>query len=536
MTKTSPNGSWPRRTLAILTYVATGALAFATTTAAQQSNVTLQSADGAIDVTGGLIAFEDGAYHLQTQFGPLSVPETGVTCIGLACPQMGPKAPRVSIAGSSALTQELMPLLVGGYAATLDASVDPINGSGLKGMHVQLVGQQGFGDPVKEVLVQEVSNPAGFSSLLSKTADIAASSRRILRDEAMALRENGAASMVSIKSEHVVAIDSLAVITHPDNPVQSLSTRDLAKIYSSEITNWAQLGGPDAPINVYARGQGSGARFEFDKEIMGEPGSTLRAPSLNFPGDGLAMASAVRSDPYGIGYVSYATLRGTKPLSLVNECGLTLEPGPFASKTEEYPLSRRLYLYSRQDNLSPEAAGVVNFAISPSADAVIEKTGYFSLRVESAELDNTRAHLAAMAANETETFLLNEIDRMQSEMEGWQRLSTMFRFGTGALRIDNKGLRDVERLVSHLQDQQVPVEVAFVGFTDDSGVFESNTDLSLMRAEETAKQIQGLIETPLQNVTFTSKGFGELAPVGCNQSTQGRAINRRVEVWIRQAI
>ena len=61
------------------------------------------------------------------------------------------------------------------------------------------------------------------------------------------------ADMTSADSEHVIAIDGLAILVHPANPVDQLSIETLAQIFAGEITNWSAVGGPDRAIQVYAR-------------------------------------------------------------------------------------------------------------------------------------------------------------------------------------------------------------------------------------------------------------------------------------------
>jgi phosphate transport system substrate-binding protein len=74
-----------------------------------------------------------------------------------------------------------------------------------------------------------------------------------------------------------------------------------------------------------------------------------------------------------------------------------------------------------------------------------------------------------------------------------------------------------------------------VGFTDDVGAFDSNRELSQERAEQVLAELQQRAGDRLQNVNLTYRGFGEVAPTACNQEDRGRAINRRVEVWIQAA-
>ena len=76
-------------------------------------------------------------------------------------------------------------------------------------------------------------------------------SRKIKPEEASRLA--GFGDMTSPAAEHVLGLDGIAVIVSKANPVQSLTKEQLARVFAGEITNWRQLGGPSAGINVYAR-------------------------------------------------------------------------------------------------------------------------------------------------------------------------------------------------------------------------------------------------------------------------------------------
>ncbi len=91
----------------------------------------------------------------------------------------------------------------------------------------------------------------GMRGLASGEAQIAMSSRPIKASEEALLADFG--PMRSFDSEHVVAIDGLAVIVHPSNPLDALTVSDIARLFSGEIRNWAELGGSNRPVSLYAR-------------------------------------------------------------------------------------------------------------------------------------------------------------------------------------------------------------------------------------------------------------------------------------------
>ena len=93
----------------------------------------------------------------------------------------------------------------------------------------------------------------GFRAVQAGQASIAMSSRPIKAKEVEILASVG--NMRSVAAEHTVAVDGLAVLVHPSNPLNSLSTRQIAQIFSGEIRRWSELGGADMAIQIYAQGR-----------------------------------------------------------------------------------------------------------------------------------------------------------------------------------------------------------------------------------------------------------------------------------------
>ena len=496
--------------------------------------VTLKSADGTVNLTGEFIEFADNSYMVRTPLGDLRIAASRVTCEGEACPVFEVEGTDVQIAGSDTVGLGLMPLLLEGYAGNIEAAAT-ISTSNGNNMVAELIGDDGFGDEIGSYLVQSSGSSKAFSALLENNAQIGMSSRRIRPAEARALRDAGAGNMVSPSQEHIVAVDSLVVITHPSNPVEQLSIEQLGKIYSGEIKNWNQVGGPDSDILVIDRSEGSGTRAVFADAVFGAEQQADIAPlEVRIAKDNSEVSELVNSFENAIGFVGYAFQRGAKPMTLVNECGLTVRPDAFSARTEEYALQRRLYLYTRDDVETQQVTDFLTYATSPAADAVIAKSGFIGLgvdrRLQSLDSDRGRALLDPNADQYEAVFMRD----MLSKMVDYDRLSTTFRFRTGSSKLDERGLIDMQRLATYLETQPGS-EVLFVGFTDDVGAFDSNRVLAEDRAQQALAEFKGFVGDNVGNYTLDSVGYGEIAPSGCNVADEGRRINRRVEVWVKAA-
>ena len=513
-----------------------GAIALAggllTASVAQAEQVTLRSSDGTVNMTGDFVSFEDNSYVINTALGQLRVSANRVSCVGAACPDLSTGEADVVMSGSDIIGLGLMPLITEGYAGARNAAASITNTTTIGEFFANLVADQGFGDDFVTIRVSSSGATDGLQDLLARRSEIAMAARRILPEEASRLSNDGAGDMVSPAQEHIMAIDSLVVITHPDNPVQTLNVRQLLGIYSGQISNWSQVGGPDLPVQVVIRNVGAGRKDVFESRIFGDSGVGL-TPNAKLVPQSTDVALEVNADPAAIGVVGYAFRRGASTVNIINQCGITMTPDAFSAKTEEYALQRRLFLYTRQDTLSTKGREFVDFITSPEADPLIRKAGFIGFSVDRREqtFDDARAQaLLRPAADPVEAGFMQQ---MLARMVEYDRLSTTFRFRTGSAQLDERAQIDKERLLDYLQTQPAGSEILFVGFTDDVGSFQNNLALSERRAAQVADEVRAFAGSRLPGVTISSVGYSEVAPSGCNASDNGRRINRRVEVWIK---
>ena len=494
------------------------------------SEVALKSADGTVNLVGELVDFKDDSYVIRTALGELRVAASRVRCEGESCPTFETATANVRITGSDTLGDGIMPLLMSGYAGFLDAEASITNTQVEGQLLASLVGDGGFGDDIGTFLVTSTTSGAGFEALLNKEAAIVMSSRRIRPDEARSLRDAGLGNMVSPTQEYIIAADGLVVIVHPDNETSSITVQDLARVFSGEYSNWSQLGGPDMPITVVSTPEDSDESSVLNLQVFGE-NAPPRPDGAIIVQDNTAVAAAVNDNPGAIGFVGFAFERGAKPVTLVNECGIAVEPDSFSAKTEEYKLQRRLYLYT-SESADQMTRDFLSFAQSESADGVIAKAGFIDLGIErrAQTIDGERA--VGLLNSQVDAFEGNVIREFLAQMIQFDRLSTTFRFRLGSSRLDERARLDMERLTRYLETMPEGTSVKMVGFTDDIGAFTSNQRLSEDRARAVTNELKAFAGDRLAGIQFSASGYGEIAPAACNSTEPGRGINRRVEVWI----
>src|SRR5262249_13632329 len=143
-------------------------------------------------------------------------------------------------------------------------------------------------------------------------------------------------------SETVVAMDGIAIIVHPNNAVDRLTTAQLERIFGGTITNWSELGGPALPIKVLARDKISGTHDAFMSLVM--HGTELKATRMFENSE--ALVREVRSARGAIGFVGLAYTKQVKSLAIQDGDAQALLPTPFTAATEDYALARRLFFYT----------------------------------------------------------------------------------------------------------------------------------------------------------------------------------------------
>ena len=363
---------------------------------------------------------------------------------------------------------------------------------------------------IEEIFIQAHKSQEAFEALASGTADIGMASRPINQQEIAMLQRLG--DMTAAANEHVIGLDGIAVIVNRDNVVAHLTTDQLGAAFGGIVRDWANLGGQAGSIHVYARPDGSGTYEIFKSKILGDTG-LLRADATRIE-DSSQLSAAVAADPAGIGFVGlpYVGKARAVPISAIG--GHFLPPTPFTVATEDYYLARRLYLYTGDRTAKPEIAGFVGFALSSEGQAVVERTGFTPLTVRPEAADAP----------------IDSSQRFRRLVAGTLRLTTTFRFATGAKDLDSRAVQDTENLSAFLSSSGIaPDHVLLIGFTDDQGDSRQNLTLSRQRAARVAmalgeRNLHGLQEF----------GFGAELPVANNATEDGRRLNRRVEVYLRQ--
>jgi phosphate transport system substrate-binding protein len=215
----------------------------------------------------------------------------------------------------------------------------------------------------------------GLSSLISSTCDCAMSSRNI-KEKEIALANKRGVYPFEIK----VALDGLAVVVNPANPVDKLTMDQLAGIFTGKLSNWKEVGGRDERIVVLSREVNSGTHVYFKEHVLRKldktskeefaPGALMLSSSQAIADEVAANSSAIGY--YGMGYISSKQ----KPVSIAANA-----ESPYIAATIEnvisgvYPISRPLLLYT---NGEPQGLirKFIDFALSDEGQEIVRKTDF----------------------------------------------------------------------------------------------------------------------------------------------------------------
>lgn len=223
-------------------------------------------------------------------------------------------------------------------------------------------------NPLLKITVAESGSGNGAKSLINATCDIADMSRFMKTEEIKAAVEKGI-----VPVSHVVAMDGIAMIVHPANPVKNLSLDQIDGIYLGKLTNWNELGGPDEKIVVISRDTNSGTYEAFEELALKKQKMTN---SVEYVGSNGAVRQRVQSTPGAIGYVGLGFIDKTVKAVSVDEVEATREK----VISGKYPISRPLFMFTNgYPKLGSDIYQFITFYLTPKGQEIIESLGYVAV-------------------------------------------------------------------------------------------------------------------------------------------------------------
>lgn len=226
----------------------------------------------------------------------------------------------------------------------------------------------------QEVAIQVTGGGSGtgISAIINGSTDICNSSRPLKQSEMDKLKDRYGSFGIEIPC----AKDGITVFLHASSPVKELSVKQLSGIYSGKITNWKEVGGPDAKIKLYGRENSSGTYVFFKDNVVK---ADYAASCQTLPGTA-AVVNAVKNDKFGIGYGGAAYAAGVKHCNVKKDDKSTAySPTPENIKAGTYPITRYLYMYMT-NRPTGEIKKYVDWILSPEGQKLVVEVGYFPVK------------------------------------------------------------------------------------------------------------------------------------------------------------
>jgi phosphate transport system substrate-binding protein len=233
--------------------------------------------------------------------------------------------------------------------------------------------------PKVSVAVTGGGSGTGIAALLSNTCDIAELSRELKPEEIAMAREKGFEP-----KQITVALDGLAVVVHPSNPLSQLTMEQLAAVFSGSVKNWKEIGGADLPIVVLSREVNSGTHVYFKEHVLrkGDKESQVEfAANALMLSSSQAIADEVAQNPgaigyYGMGYISPRE----KALAIARDAASpAVSPTIDNVLSQAYPISRPLLMVSRGQPRDL-VADFLAFVLSPEGQKIVSKIDFVPVK------------------------------------------------------------------------------------------------------------------------------------------------------------
>ena len=209
-------------------------------------------------------------------------------------------------------------------------------------------------NPKVKITVQGGGSSLGIKSAQDGTAKIGTSSKELNAEEKKGL------------TEFLIGKDGIVIAVNNLNPVNKLTKNQLKDIFSGNITNWNEVGGHDAKINVITREDGSGTRTAFEDIVMGKNVTITKTAIVQSSTE--AVKQTVKQDPNSIGFISLANLNSDVKALQID--GITPSEQSIASGAYKI---QRPFIFLVKGEPKGEIKAFIDWVLSPEGQAIIKQ-------------------------------------------------------------------------------------------------------------------------------------------------------------------
>lgn len=466
-------------------------------TAGLAQDATLTARSGGLSVSGRMVSYDGVTYRIETQWGRLTVDAAAVDCKGPGCPDLMRFAPELRIAVEPWLADHLLHPLIQSFAhaegltLTADGPTLDLSHDGRTELRLHLLTLPGPAAPL----------------LATEAAD--------------------AALTVDARGGRLIARLPLTLASAPDAPPGAITIEAL-RDQRHQGGGWERLGAEARPLVWHNLPHGS-SLDEATALALGP----LKAEAAR-ASDPESLFQALRRDPWGLAVLPMPLPDGVVAREVRQRCGLLADLSDFAAAAGDHPLLMPVVWVDAGRRLPPVARSFANHLTSPAGQAALAKAG---VPAPSAQMRQAMSHAAIRLSNaladRNPEISLADRQAALALLGGAERLAITFRFDarTGALDAASRAMLDSlsAQLASRGQDGR---QLLLVGFSDSTAPAAQSLSEGEARARAVADGVRAITPDLPPDTTLRIASLGEALPLACDDTAEGRRVNRRVEVWL----
>lgn len=485
--------------------------------------VRLISKTDGTELVGDIVSATIDELEIVTGGEYVSVQRRFFDCIGSACPDVDEDSYRIMLASEYDIASKFFTHAIQQFAANESATLfyDPPNFS-LHDPNDELVSRFG---------IDTFAGTRLFAMLTRGVVDIIVTEERYNPQIAKEVAESfQTGPIASVAHEREIAAIGIFVVVNDANSVSSITLEELDGILSGEIDNWQDVGGADAPINLFRAKRGGLISRILDGHLPGIREAQLLQPHLEFAIE-TDVVRAVSANVSAMGIVIWPQIENVRSLLIEDNCGVVRPVNAFSVKSLESPLSSRLFMYSTLYK-SPTVVDFLSLLNQDDLSDMIDSAGLVDLAVVSSARPQEIEMMQGARADINDPYVSSFLDTHILETEGKKKLSSHIFFAPNSASLDSAAEQQLNRVISYLR-QSGSTQLLIAGYTDDRQDFDTALSLSEQRAYEVLNVLNERFPADLiDRIQASTFGFGPLNPLACNDAAEGRSRNNRVAFWI----
>ncbi len=497
--------------------------------AAAAQDVTITTQEDGVTLTGRVVSYDGALLQIDSPYGLMTLNYADVTCAGAACPDPETYVPMVRLSGAARMGEVMMPALIEAFARAegyqaVTVQEDP--------EHLTVTLNDAAQVAQAEFLLRLSNTDEGFADLIAFEADVVMALREVRPEEAARAAMVGLGDITDPRQARIIGFDGLVPVVNPGLGLRHVSLWDVAQAFRGLVTDWSEIGGPSVPISLHLGPRSGGPWQFFVDHVVTAEGGVLDG-TVTRHDTAAEMAAAVARTPGGLGLLPYGETANAQPVALRDACGFTATPQNVTLKTQDYPLTKPLFLYLPDRRHSAVIRSFLAFLRGPEAQLVVRRAGFVDQGAVPIPLDaqgQRFANAIEQAGGET---TLQDLQRMVRMLTPRTRLSTSFRFLADSDQLDAPSRSNVMALGQAIRDGRYDGQsLMLVGF--DTGQATAGAEEVTGGAATVRDALVAALGALPEEVTVETAHFGTALPMGCNDTPWGRQRNQRVELWVDQ--